>query len=220
MLPRARRRFPAIPLLVLALCLLASHDAAALSPHKRTGVMLGGAFGFSPGKVSLFPGNEELAVQSGWEIGVTPRIQIGYALIENRLVLAAANQQWLYEQGILADDKLRINAQNWSLVLNYYPGNPQTEAGGLYFFAGVGYANARLTLLEPLEDDPYGNKFEEVYVSDEQGIAYQVGMGFEFRLTTNFAAGISVGYVYQDIGGEIFDKTAALPSNLTLNWYF
>ena len=202
------------------LILAVSQEAAALSPHEREGVMLGAAVGFSPGQISLFPGEEGSAVETDWEMGVTPEMRIGYAVIKNRLLLTISNQQWLYEQGILAEDKLRINAQNWTLALTYFPGNPQTAAGGLYLLAGIGYANARLTLLEPIEEDPYGNKFEEVFVSDETGTAYQIGAGFEFRLTSSFAAGVSVSYIYQDIGGEIFDTTQVVPVNLTLNWYF
>ena len=57
-------------------------------------------------------------------------------MVKNRLLVMVANQQWLYEQGILAEDKLRINAQNWTLVLNWYPGNLNN--------AGVGSTSRRV----------------------------------------------------------------------------
>lgn len=210
----------AILALLLVMGLVLVPDAGADPIHKRDGVIFGIGIGVSSGKATLFPGDEDLRVESGWKKGVVPQIRLGYAVVKNRLLVMIANQQWLYEQGILAEDKLRINAQNWNLVLNWYPGNLNNYWGGLYFQAGAGYANNRLTLLEPLEDDPYGNKFEEVYKADEQGVAYQFGIGYEFRLGKSVAAGTAIGYVQQDIGGTIFDESSVFPFNLTLNWYW
>jgi hypothetical protein len=217
-----RRRPPRALLFGLALlCGLAgSHDALALKPHVRDGVLFGVAVGVSPGKVSLFPNDEDLAVSTAWKAGVTPQLRLGYALVKNRLVVSLMNQQWLYEQGILAEDKLRINVQDLSLAVNYYPGNPYSMAGGLSLQAGVGVANGRLTLLEPVENDPHGNKFEEVFKRDESGTSYHLGLSYEFRLIDSIAAGLSVAYVYQTIGSEIFDDASSVPMNLTLNWYW
>lgn len=213
-------RFVVFVALALAMVLSTSQDAWALKPHLREGFSLGVGVGVGPGKVSMFPGGEGGAVSSDWEKGVTPELRLGYAVIKNRLLVSVGNRQWLYEQGILADDKLRINAQSWLLALNYYPANPQSMAGGIQIFAGVGLANARLTLLEPIENDPYGNKFEEIFKEDEGGTAYQVGVGYEFRLLRTVAAGVTVSYIYQDVGGEIFEDATAIPVNLTLNWYW
>ena len=209
-----------ITLVALLLGLLPVQSAQALSPHDREGVIFGVGVGFSPGQATLFPGNEELAVSSDWEIGVTPQLRVGYAVMKNRLSLTVTNQQWLYEQGILAEDKLRINAQNWSLALTYYPAKRESVAGGLYILGSYGISNSRLTLLEPIENDPHGNKFEEVFKEDEGGSSYQFGAGFEFRLTRLFAAGVSVSYIHQSVGGTIFEDTSVIPLNLTLNWYW
>lgn len=206
--------------LVLALGLGAAPAAVAGHPHLREGVTFGAALGYGPGRVSLFPGDEDLQSESSWEAGVTPQFRLGYAVVGNHLLVTAAVQQWLYEQGILAEDKGRVNSQAWTLSLVWCPGKPHSAAGGIQITAGIGVANARLTLLEPVEDDPHGNKFEEVFKEDEQGTAYQFGVGYEFRLTKSLAAGLSASYIYQTIGGEIFEDSASWPLNLTLNWYW
>jgi len=206
--------------LALMLGMLGSQDARALKPHERDGVLFGVAFGFSPGKVSMFPGEEGGAVSSDWEIGVTPQLRLGYTFFKNRLGISLVGQQWLYEQGVLAEDKLRINVQNLALAFNYYPGNPQSMAAGIHFEGGVGLANARITILEPVEDDPHGNKFEEIFKEDEGGTSYHIGLGYEFRIMPSVAAGLMVSYVYQTIGEEIFDEASSVPVNVTLNWYW
>lgn len=206
--------------LALALVLAAVPPAEAGAPHLREGVTFGVGVGVSKGRIDVYQGGEGQTVQSGWEKGVTPQFRVGYAVVKNHLLLTLGNQQWLYEQGVLADDKLRINAQNWSLVATWCPFNPHSATGGIYVNAGIGYANTRLTILEPIEEDEHGNTFEEIFKSDEFGTAYQVGLGYEFRLTKLFAAGLSASYIYQDTGGEIFDHTEVVPLNLTLNWYW
>ena len=209
------RRGAGLIVLGLAFGFFVAPDAEAGPPHLREGVLFGVAVGFSPGRIAVFPGDETQSVESKWRMGVTPQVRLGYAVVKNHLLVTVANQQWLYEQGILAEDKLRINAQNWTLAVTWCPGKPQNATGGIYILAGIGYTNTRLTLLEPVVDDPHGNKFEEVFKSDEKGTAYQVGVGYEFRLTRTFAAGLSAGYIRQDTGGEIFDYTEVFPLNLT-----
>jgi|GEM_PF-1985069 len=206
--------------MVLVMVLLPIHQAKALAPNERGGMIFGIGLGYSPGKVTFTQGTEGDAVATDWKTGATPQIRIGYAVIRDRLSLTLTNQQWMYEQGILADDKLRVNTQNWSLVFTYFPGNPQTFAGGIYILAGGGISNSRLTLLEPSPDDPYGNMFEEVFKQDERGTSYQIGAGYEFRLTRLFAAGVSVSYIHHPVDGAIFQDTTAIPVNLTLNWYW
>lgn len=206
--------------MALLMVLLPIRPAQALSPNERDGMIFGIGVGVSPGKVAFAPGPGGNAVDTDWKTGVTPQIRVGYGIIKDRLSITLTNQQWLYEQGILADDKLRINSQNWSVAFTYYPGNPLTAAGGIYILASAGISNSRLTLLEPVEDDPHGNMFEEVFKEDDQGTSYQIGAGYEFRLTRLFAAGVSVSYVHQPVGGAIFEDTSVIPINLTLNWYW
>lgn len=205
--------------LVLMVGLVAVQGAWAMKPHTREGVIFGVAFGTSEGQVNLFPGTD-IEVSSDWEQGVSPEYRLGYAVIKNRLLLTVANQQWLYEQGVLAEDKLRINTQNWSFDLTFCPGKPTSWWGGLFVKAGIGYANSRLTILEPIEEDDYGNTFEEVFKRDEIGTSYTVGIGYEFRLANSLAAGIGASYIHQPIDGEIFADSTFIPTNLTLNWYW
>lgn len=205
--------------LVLVLGLVTVQDVWALKPHLREGVIFGVGFGTTQGQVNLFPGSGE-DVSSDWEQGVSPEYRLGYAVIKNRLLVTVSNQQWLYEQGVFAEDKLRINTQNWSLDLTVCPGNPNSGWGGIYVKGGVGYANSRLTILEPIEEDEYGNTFEEIYKTDEYGMSYMLGIGYEFRLAKSLAAGIAVSYIHQPIDGTIFEDSTWIPSNLTLNWYW
>ncbi len=206
--------------LALMLAGVLAPAAEAAPPHERGGVFFGIGVGFSPGKVNLLATEVTESVESGWEVGFTPRIQLGYAIVRNHLLVSVANQQWGYEQGIFAEDKLRINAQSLSLALTWCPGKPDNATGGIQLMASVGLANARLTLLEPIEDDPYGDTFEEVFKHDDSGTAFQVGVGYEIRVTRAVAFGLTVSYVRQDYDGEIFDITEVYPVNLTLNWYW
>jgi opacity protein-like surface antigen len=206
--------------LVLVLGLVAVPDVWAGKPHLREGVIFGVTFGASRGQATLFPGEETTTVGSDWETGVTPQVRLGYAVVKNHLLVTVANQQWLYEQGVLADDKLRINTQNWTLALVWCPFNPNKASGGIHVQAGIGYANSRLTLVEPIEEDEHGNTFEEVFKKDEFGTAYTVGVGYEFRLVKSLAAGLAASYIYQPIDGTIFEDSSFVPINLTLNWYW
>ena len=162
--------------LVFVLSPISVPEAQALSPHVRDGWMVGVAYGYGRGKVTSGSLGDDL--ETDWQRGVVPRMRVGYTLIDNRLTVSIENKQWLYEQGVLDVDKGRVSIQNWTLALTYYPGNPYRAAGGIYLQAGAGLANARLTLLEPVEDDPHGNKFEEVFKEDEMS---RGGDGQEFR---------------------------------------
>ena len=117
--------------LLISVVLVPALEAGADPVHKRDGVIFGIGIGVSTGQTTLFPDDEDLTVESGWKKGVVPQMRLGYAVVKNRLLVMVANQQWLYEQGILAEDKMRINAQNWNLVLNWYPGNLNNYRGAL-----------------------------------------------------------------------------------------
>jgi hypothetical protein len=194
--------------------------ARALESNVRDGWVAGVALGTGSGKVTFGSGDAGTRVESGWQRGVVPQYRLGRALVADRLVLSLENKQWLYEQGVLAEDKLRVNVQSWALALTVYPANPRSLAGGLFLQAGVGMANGRLTLLEPIEDDPWGNKFEEVFLEDERGMAYSVSAGFEVRVIRTAAIALSVSWVHQNFNGDIFDNASSIPFDLTLNWYW
>ena len=92
--------------------------------------------------------------------------------------------------------------------------------------AGGGYAHGRLSLLEPVEYEegaeiPGGAEtFHEIFKSDEGGWSAFAGTGYEFRISSAFAAGVSVSYNYLDIGADIYDKVRFVPVTMHLNWYF
>ena len=218
--PTRLPRKVAVVCVLAGVLLTAALPAAALPPHERDGVMVGLSLGYGPGRLELFPVAGEPTVRSGKESGSTPQIRLGYAVLRDHLLVVLENRQWIVEQGLLAEDKLRINTQCWTLGLSWYPGDPATAAGGFYVQAGGGLANARLTLLEPAEDNPWGEMFHEVGKQDEQGAAFYAALGYEFRILTHAAVGLSAGYTYLSVGEDIFDTAQNWPLCLTLNWYW
>jgi len=217
------RLIPSLIVFALLLVTLLAQDAVALSPHIRDGWMLGISYGYGRGKFSVFQGGEgDVAnrLVTDWERGAVPQMRIGHVLVKNRLMLTFENRQWLQEQGIFVEDKIRVNIQTWTLALTYYPANPYSAAGGFYLQAGAGPANARVAVLEPAEPNPWGEQFEEIFVKNEGGTGYFAGLGYEFRIVSRVAAGAAVSFVSQSIGGDIFDDAVSWPATLTLNWYW
>lgn len=215
------RLIPSLIVFAMLLIPMLVEDVMALSPHIRDGWVIGISYGYGRGKFSAFdPEVEGSRLITDWERGAVPQMRIGHVLLKNRLMLTLENRQWIDEQGILVEDKIRLNIQVWTLALTYYPGNPYSAAGGFYLQAGGGPANARVALLEPAEPNPWGEQFHEVFAENEGGTGFFAGIGYEFRVVSRVAAGLSASYVYQSIGGEIFDDAVSWPVTMTLNWYW
>ena len=56
--------------------------------------------------------------------------------------------------------------------------------------------------------------------TDETGLALNAQLGYEFRITRSFAAGLGVGINYLSIGEEIYDSAYYFPVTLTGLWYW
>lgn len=218
--------------LVAAVMIGAVADAAyALKPHNRKGWLVGVSLGVGPGKVTVLdPAADEVEYyNTDWQEGMTPGFRFGWIFIPNRLMLSFENKQWLNEQaapGALAVEdeiiKLRTNAQHYSFALTWFPGSITGPTGGIYLKGGVGWANARFTVLQALDEpSEHGDTFEEEFLNDDAGLAMFGEMGYEFRIFSPFAAGVGVSYNYLDLpDGLVFKDTKTLAVGLTMNWYF
>ena len=207
-------------------------DAAyALKPHNRKRWLVGISLGVGPGKVSVLDptAGDQVYYNTDWQEGMTPGFRFGWIFVPNRLMLSFENKQWINEQGapgaLENEDriiKLRTNAQHYSLALTWFPGSITGPTGGIYLRGGAGWANARFTVLDALDEkDEHGNTFEELFLNDDSGLALFGEMGYEFRIFSPFAAGVGVSYNYLDLpDGLIFKDAKTLAVGMTLNWYF
>lgn len=54
----------------------------------------------------------------------------------------------------------------------------------------------------------------------DNGWAFLAAGGYEWRLTTKFAMGPQVEFVYLGLGGELIDKATIVNGSLQFNWYW
>lgn len=206
----------------LAVCLgtivlaLGASDALAMREHVRNGWMFGIGIGYGEAKIST--GAALQNVDTGWQEGACPQIRIGKML--GRHFMASFDQRgWLDEQGV-GDSKVRVGIQNFTAALTVFPGNPANETGGIYVRGGVGFSNSRLTVFEHSFIGAGIDSLDNGEHRDEGGVGYTLGGGYEYRVSSNLAAGLDVSANYQAVHNEVFDETWYFPAVLSLNWYF
>ena len=155
-----------------------------------------------------------------WSRGASPQFRVGRVLGEHWMI-GLQERQWLNEGG-LSGYKVRGNVQNFGLVLTSYPGRTTNMTSGIFLELGAGLAHGRITALEPYEGgaNQWGETYETVYKHDAKGWGAMVGAGYEFRISSHFAAGVSMSYNYLEFDDEIFDRVEFVPGGLNLNWYF
>lgn len=204
---------------VLALvCLtvfLVADSAMAGKPHVREGWMVGVAYGYSEGNID-WTAREE-AQYSG---GATPQMRFG-KMISSKVALGLDYHGWMLEEGEVPL-KIRSSLQSASLTGTWYPGDPESTLGGFYVRGGAGYAWASLSFIEideePQEhvplDQEHGTRF------DEGGVAFNLQLGYEFRLSKSFAAGLGAGFDYLSINRDIYTSAYYFPLTLTGVWYW
>jgi hypothetical protein len=207
---------------VVAILLAAAGLSTAVAPSRAQGPTspahwtVGVAYG--PARAKITGGNDSLS--TGWLEGPAQSVRIGRSF--GPFVRAGyEHQAWLREQG-LRDEKLRVGTQLEALAVTTYLGRPGTALGGIYLMAGGGYAHCRLTLLEPLApgESAIGETYEIVFKKDEFGWGGFGGMGYEFRISRSFFAGLMISYNYLDIGDQIYDTATFVPLVANLNWSF
>jgi len=201
---------------LVAIGLGAPASSSAQEPHARDHWTVGVAYG--PGTAKITGGNDSLS--TGWLEGPAQSVRIGHS-VGPFARAGYEHQAWLREQGF-HDHKLRAGTQLEALALTAYLGRPGSALGGLYLTAGGGYAHCRLTLLEPLApgESDIGDTYRIVAKQDEFGWGGFGGVGYEFRISRSFSAGLMISYNYLDIGDEVFDTATFVPLMANLNWSF
>jgi hypothetical protein len=230
---------PIVYLLVVMISLIAADVTFALQPHERDRWMVGVGLGVGTGKLTLVdPSGESRLLQTDWEEGTTPQFRFGWIFVPDRLMLSFENKQWLDEQGVpeqFSGDcptnpdpdcviKLRANVQHYSLGVTWFPGSITAPTGGLFIKVGAGWANARFAVLESATEEEIessgGNEFTERFENDDHGLALFGELGYELRVWSGFAAGLSVGYNYLDLDGDFYKDAKTTAVTMSLNWYF
>ena len=56
--------------------------------------------------------------------------------------------------------------------------------------------------------------------TDESGIGYTLGLGYEFRVAHNFGAGLGWSVEHLSINKDIYNNGTYYPITLVLNWYW
>lgn len=215
------KRFGLILVMMAVFCAALAHDSFALQKHERDGWVAGIAFGYGVSKIKSGESLNDL--ESGWNQGATPRLGIGH-MIGHRFMIGYEQCQWMEEQG-LGEAAVRGSLQTFGLELNWFPGNPEGAAGGLYLRGGAGLANARLALTPHAvgSEGSGGSSGDEVTHEkhmDEGGTSYMLGVGYEFRVAKPFAIGADLTGNYQVINKEFFGTNWFVPITVQLNWYF
>lgn len=159
-------------------------------------------------------------VELDWARGASPEFRAG-KMLGDHWMIGLQNRQWLNEGG-LAGYKVRGNVQNFGLLLTSFPGSTKNMASGIFVQVGGGIAHGRLSALEPYEGgaNEWGETYELVEKHDAQGWGASAAAGYEFRIASHFAAGVSTTYNYLEFDDEIYDRVEFFTSGLNLNWYF
>ncbi len=178
------------------------------SPHVRDGWQLGVAYGYSNGRVTF--ANE---VEGTGEGGATPQLRLGHS-IGRHFALGIEYNGWMLEGGD-ADLKLRSSLQQVMLAGTWYPGRPDRASGGFYVRAGIGLGWGSLAEVEIVDQIQ-----EHGVRRDETGLGLLAGIGYEFRITSDVAAGLGVGFNYLSINKDIYESGWFTPLTATLAWYW
>lgn len=191
--------------------------ARALQPHERSGWY--GGLGFGPARGAVHVAEEEGV---WWDTGSTPQIRLG-KMLSSRFGLGLDVQTWFNEFGSAGEDlplqlKIRITGNIWALAGSWFPGAPDSFWGGFFARAGVGPAIANYAAAIPDPSDPTGGREIQVRI-DEWGWGVMIALGYEFRISRHFAAGLQISSNYLWINEEIERVWFGGPV-LQLLWYF
>ncbi len=181
---------------------------AAGRNHARDGWQLGLSYGYSSGRVTLADAQEGTA-----RGGATPQLRLGHA-VGRHFALGVEYNGWMLEDGD-ADLKLRASLQQIMAAATWYPGKPESAAGGFYVRAGVGLGWASIAAIEIV--DQIQEDGERI---DETGLGLLAGIGYEFRISPDVAAGLGFGFNQLLIDKDIYDSGWFTPITGTLAWYW
>ena len=209
----------------------AAVPASALDTKGRVdqGWTLGIGFGMGRAHVDYLAGSvsEDLreGVNTEWRIG---------KMLTPKLALTFDYQGWMLEEGDLTRyaARFRQGLQVWGLGLTWYPGNPETAWGGMYFRLSGGPALANLAITGVDVDDPIGSHGDQERL-DEWGWGIGGSAGYEFFVTDTVGIGPALNFSYQSIqstdsdsklgqviGEQLTDQGRWLTVTLLGTWYF
>jgi hypothetical protein len=207
-----------ILIFITLVCLVAS-PALAGKPHVREGWLVGVSFGYSEGHIEAAgdPADDEnIEALTG---GATPQIRVG-KMLSSAVALGLDYHGWMLERGEVPL-KYRSSLQSVSLTATWYPGRGGTALDGFYVRGGGGFAWASLTEVQ-IDEEPQDHvplEQEHGDRTDENGVAINLQLGYEWRISRSFAAGLGLGANYLSIGRDIYDSAYYFPVTLTGIWY-
>ncbi|HET9952493.1 MAG TPA: hypothetical protein VFS09_11935 [Candidatus Eisenbacteria bacterium] len=189
--------------------------ARGASPVERHGWAAGVAYGIGSADITLKTNDPE----GDYTRGASPQFRFG-KMVGSHFMIGLEDRQWMNETG-LGDEKVRANFQNFNVVLTVYPGKTSNWTSGFFLQGGAGVAHARTSVLEPIPGgNEWGETFEVVGKLDESGSGFMFGAGYEVRVSSHLAVGLTTSFNSLTFDDEIFDTVKFFPGGLNLNWYF
>ena len=212
--PKSSKRLLSLAFASLMICMQAG-PASALKPHVRDGWLVGVSYGYSEGNIDW--ANLD---QGAYKGGAVPQIRFG-RMLSRKLALGLEYHGWMLEKGFVPY-KFRSSLQSVTLAVTWYPGNSGSALEGFFMRAGAGYGWAGFTIVEIDEIPPDHVPLEQEHGTrkDEAGIGYNFQLGYEFRLSRAFAAGLGLGFDYLSINDVIYESAYYFPITLTATWYW
>ena len=194
--------------MVLVVAVLWPAGSVRAEDHVRDGWFIGMGYGYGRGAITTSDGHD-----AAYRDGATPQIRFGHA-VSQHFMAGMEYGGWMFEEGDV-DLKYRYSLQTVTAALSWHPGPVNTYWGGFYSRAGVGLAWGRANRIR-LEDQ---EQIDTVHITETGlGLAFQIG--YEFRITHNAAAGLSLGYSHLEIDKDLFKEARYVPMAMTLNWYW
>lgn len=193
---------------VLALAMLLPGSNAQAEDHVRDGWFIGLGYGYGRGVITA--GNEQDFV---YRDGATPQIRFGHS-VGQHLLAGLEYGGWMFEEGN-ADIKYRYSLQSLNAALTWHPGDEDAYWGGFYTRIGVGLAWGRAVEVEIEDQEQVSSR-----AITETGLGLNFQIGYEFRITHNAAAGLSMGWSHLKIDKVLYDEARYVPLVGTLNWYW
>ncbi len=200
-------------ILLAALLLLATWVAPATAgkPHVRDGWQIGLSYGYSSGNITLSDAFD--SYEGTGDGGATPQWRLGH-MVGRHFALGVEYSGWMLEGGD-AERKIRSSLQQAVITGTWYPGQPDNVLGGLYLRAGVGLGWGSVADVEIIDQiQEHGDRL------DESGLGILTSLGYEFRITSDVAAGLGVGFNYLSINKDFYESGWFTPVTGTLTWYW
>jgi hypothetical protein len=200
--------------------------ARALKPQVRNSWLVGVSYGYSEGHITWGDGSSP---DRRLERGATPQIRVG-KMLSPKFALGLDYHGWMLEAAGREQpeesayvEAVRSSLQSVTLTGTWYPGGGGgTALDGFYVRGGAGFAWAGLTFIDidkiPPDKVPLYQEHGER--TDETGLGLNLQVGYEFRISHNFAAGLGLGFHYLSLGKDIYDSAYYLPGTLTGIWYW